>query len=150
CADLKKKLRDASTVITISDYHLAFLRKMFGPSAGHIHRVYNGLDLDEFPYRSPANRPRCILAIGRLVEKKGFADLIKACALLQDRGVDFACRVVGHGVLRDELFALINRLGLGSRVEIIGPRPQKEVIEEIHGASILAAPCIVAPDGDRD
>jgi glycosyltransferase involved in cell wall biosynthesis len=149
-ADLKKKLRDASTVITISDYHLAYLREMFGPRARHIHRVYNGLDLDEFPYRSPANRPRCILAIGRLVEKKGFADLIEACAILKDRGVDFACRIVGHGVLRDELLTLIHRLGLGSRVEIVGPRPQTEVIEEIQGAAILAAPCIVAPDGDRD
>jgi colanic acid/amylovoran biosynthesis glycosyltransferase len=148
--DLKRKLRDAATVVTISDYHMAFLRETFGPSVRHLHRVYNGLDLEEFPYRSPANRPRCILAIGRLVEKKGFGDLIEACAILKKRGVDFTCRIVGHGVLREELIAHINRLDLASRVEIVGPRPQTEVIEEIQMAAVLAAPCIVAPDGDRD
>jgi glycosyltransferase involved in cell wall biosynthesis len=148
--ELRRKLRDAAGVVTISDYHLQYLRRTYGPAAAHVERIYNGLDLLEFPYRSPAERQPIILAIGRLVEKKGFGDLVKACALLRERGCQFHCRIVGVGPCRDGLQEQIRELELQKRVEMIGPRPQREVIEEIYGAAVVAAPCIVCPDGDRD
>jgi glycosyltransferase involved in cell wall biosynthesis len=148
--DLRKKLRDAAGVVTVSDYHLDYLRRTFGPLAAHVRRVYNGLDLDEFPYESPRARPARVVAVGRLVEKKGFADLIDACALLARRGRPFACRIIGTGALEGELRARIGGLGLQAQVELVGPRPQNEIIEEMRGAAALAAPCVVCPDGDRD
>jgi glycosyltransferase involved in cell wall biosynthesis len=149
--DLSRKFRDAAGVVTISDYHLDYLRQTFGPLAEHVQRIYNGLDLEEFPYASPRDRPPVILAVGRLVEKKGFADLIEACALLARRpGRDFRCRIVGAGALEADLRAHIERLGLQGRVELTGPLPQREVIGEMRGACVLAAPCVVARDGDRD
>jgi glycosyltransferase involved in cell wall biosynthesis len=147
---LRQKLRDAAGVVTISDYHLQYLRRTYGPAAAHVQRIYNGLDLVEFPYRSPAERPPVVLAIGRLVEKKGFGDLVTACAILRERGCHFSCRIVGTGPCREALQEQIRALDLQKRVEMIGPRPQREVIEEINGAAALAAPCIVCPDGDRD
>ncbi len=148
--DLRQKLGDAAGVVTISDYHLDYLRRTYGPLAAHVQRVYNGIDLEEFPYRSPRDRPPLVLAVGRLVEKKGFDDLIDACALLAERGRDFRCRIAGGGVLRAVLQERIDRHGLEDRVELIGPRPQNEIAREMHGAAVLAAPCLVADDGDRD
>jgi glycosyltransferase involved in cell wall biosynthesis len=148
--DLRQKLRDAAGVVTISDFHLDYLRRTYGPLAAHVRRVYNGLDLDEFRYRPPHDRPPVILAVGRLVEKKGFADLIDACELLASRGRDFRCRIVGAGALRAELLAQAERLGLLGRVELVGPLPQAEVIREMHAAAVLAMPCVVGKDGDRD
>ena len=148
--DLRQKLRDASGVVTVSDYHLDYLRQTYGPLASHVQRIYNGLDLDEFPYEAPQDRPRRIVAVGRLVEKKGFADLIDACALLSRKGCSFSCRIIGNGPLEANFSAQIARLGLEARVVLIGPRPQREVIEEMQSAAALAAPCIVCQDGDRD
>jgi glycosyltransferase involved in cell wall biosynthesis len=148
--DLRQKLRDAAGVVTISDYHLDYLRRTYGPLAAHVQRVYNGIDLEEFPYRRPDDRPPVIAAVGRLVEKKGFADLVEACALLAARGRDFRCRIAGAGGLRAALEDQIQRHRLQGRVELIGPRPQNEIAGEIQGAAVLAAPCIVAEDGDRD
>jgi glycosyltransferase involved in cell wall biosynthesis len=148
--DLRKKLRDAAGVVTVSDYHLEYLRRTYGPLASRVQRIYNGLDLDEFPFDAPRDRPTRIMGIGRLVEKKGFADLIDACALLARRGCPFSCRIIGNGVLKAELQAQIERLGLQERVELAGPRPQREVIKEVQSAAVLAAPCIVCTDGDRD
>lgn len=148
--DLRRKLRDAAGVVTISDYHLQYLRDTFGPLAARVQRIYNGLDLQEFPYRSPADRPPVIVAIGRLVEKKGFDDLVEACALLADRGRTFTCRIHGNGLLRPALEAQIERLGLTNRVELVGPRPQGEIIQAIQGAAVVAVPCVVGKDGDRD
>jgi glycosyltransferase involved in cell wall biosynthesis len=148
--DLRRKLRDAAGVVTVSDYHLGYLRSTYGPLAARVQRIYNGLDLGEFPYRPPADRPPVIVSVGRLVEKKGFADLIDACALLAARGREFRCRIVGTGALRGELQARIDRHGLGGRVELCGPRPQNEIARQIQAAAVLAAPCVVAGDGDRD
>lgn len=148
--DLRRKLRDASGVVTISDFHLDYLRKTYGPLARKVQRVYNGLDLEEFPYRSPRDRPPVILAVGRLVEKKGFADLVEACALLAKRGRDFHCRIIGAGPCKGDLEARIERLGLADQIELAGPLPQNEVAKQMHAASVLAMPCIVASDGDAD
>jgi glycosyltransferase involved in cell wall biosynthesis len=148
--DLRRKLRDAAGVVTVSDYHLDYLRQTYGPLAARVQRIYNGLDLDEFLYLPPHDRPPVILAVGRLVAKKGFADLVEACALLAARGRPFRCRIIGDGVLRADLRAQVERLGLQGRVELAGPLPQGEVIRQMQGAALLAAPCVVAPDGDRD
>jgi glycosyltransferase involved in cell wall biosynthesis len=148
--DLRGKLRDAAGVVTVSDYHLEYLRRTYGPLAARVQRIYNGLDLEEFRYRAPSSRPPVILAIGRLVEKKGFDDLLEACAILGQKHRQFRCRIIGAGPRRDALQARIEQLGLQARVELAGPRPQSQVIHEIHHAAVLAAPCIVGSDGDRD
>lgn len=148
--DLRRKFRDASGVITISDFHLDHLRSKYGLAEDHVHRIYNGLDLNEFPYASPLERPPMILSVGRLVEKKGFADLIDACAILDRRGVDFRCRIIGAGKLKADLRARIDRHGLGDEVELAGPLPQASVIEAMRGAAVMALPCVVGDDGDRD
>jgi glycosyltransferase involved in cell wall biosynthesis len=148
--DFCRKLRDAVSVVTISDYHLDYLRQTYGPLAAKVHRIYNGLNLEEYPFQSPEDRPPVILAVGRLIEKKGFGDLIDACALLdRDRKV-FRCRIIGSGKLQAELAAQINRLRLEGKVQLVGPLRQSEVVKEMQHASVLAAPCVIAQDGDRD
>ncbi len=148
--ELRRKLREAAAVVTVSDYNLTFLRKRFGVDAHRVARIYNGLDLDRFPFSAPGERPPEIIAVGRLVEKKGFSDLIEACAHLRDRGNPFSCRIIGGGDLEAELRARIERFGLGDRVHLTGPRPQREVIERIRRAAVFAAPCVVGNDGNRD
>src|ERR1700730_5123458 len=51
--DLRCKLRDAAGVVTVSDYHVEYLRSHYGSAAARVRRIYNGLDLAEFPYRAP-------------------------------------------------------------------------------------------------
>jgi glycosyltransferase involved in cell wall biosynthesis len=126
------------------------LHNTFGLAAARVQRIYNGLNLDRFSYKPPQDRPARIVAVGRLIEKKGFADLVEACAILASKGRPCSCRIIGAGELKAKLQARIDRLGLQDRVELTGPRPQNEVIVEMQNAAVLAAPCIVAGDGDRD
>ncbi|MCY7398758.1 MAG: glycosyltransferase, partial [Sphingomonas bacterium] len=147
---LREKLRDAAAVVTVSDFNRAWLRENYGAAAAGVRRIYNGLDLAAFGYSCPAERPREILAVGRLVEKKGFDTLIEACAVLRARGVGFHCTIIGDGLLWDSLTALVARHGLGDVVTLVGPRPQSEVIVALQNAAVFAAPCVVATDGDRD
>ncbi len=148
--DLGRKLRDAAGVVTVSDFNGDFLARHYGSAAARVVRVYNGLDLVGFPYQAPANRPPRIVAVGRLVEKKGFADLIDAIGVLAGQARAVTCQIVGGGELEADLVAQVERLGLKGRVEFLGPRPQSEVLAAVQGAAMLVAPCVVGSDGNRD
>jgi colanic acid/amylovoran biosynthesis glycosyltransferase len=147
---LRRNLSEAATAITVSDYNRDYLVQTYGAAAARTHRVYNGIDLQQFPYASPERRAPRIAAVGRLVEKKGFADLLAACALLRDGGLAYRCDIVGTGPLELALRALIQRCGLEDRVQLLGLRPRSEVVAHVRDAAALAAPCVIGSDGDRD
>jgi glycosyltransferase involved in cell wall biosynthesis len=148
--DLRSKLRDAEAVVTVSDYNVAYLRGAFGRDAATVRRIYNGLDLSRHTFEPPSGRSRLIAAVGRLVEKKGFADLIDACGVLAARGVDFRCVVVGGGPEEAALRERIAGHGLTGHVELLGRLPQSEVLAVLRSAAVFAAPCVVGTDGNRD
>jgi colanic acid/amylovoran biosynthesis glycosyltransferase len=149
-ADLRRKLRDASDVVTVSDFNLRYLREVYGSDARAVRRVYNGLDLDGFGWTSPAERPDTIAAVGRLVEKKGFADLVDAVALLVADGRDVELVLVGSGEQEQAIREQIERRRLAQHVRMLGGLPQHRVAEIVGGAAVLAAPCVVGADGNRD
>ena len=148
--DFRRKLEDAAAVVTVSDFNLAYLRKTYGHSARRVRRLYNGLDLERFPFREPRRRPARVVAVGRLVEKKGFAVLLDAAARLAARGVEFSVDLIGHGELERTLRERVHELGLESLVHMPGPRPQAEIAHAVAKAAAFAAPCVVGRDGDRD
>lgn len=49
-----------------------------------------------------------------------------------------------------QLRAQIRLRGLNNVVELTGPLPQQEVIKRIQNAAVLAAPCVIGEDGNRD
>jgi glycosyltransferase involved in cell wall biosynthesis len=147
--NLEPKLRDAARTVTVSDYNLAHLRRRYVAAADGVVRIYNGIDLGRFAYAPPRPQAREILAVGRLVEKKGFHILVEAVRLLRAEGRDVACRIVGAGE-EANLAAQIAAAGLGRAVELAGPRPQCEVVRLMREAAVLACPCVVGRDGNRD
>jgi len=149
-ADLRRKLADAAAVVTVSDYNLRHLRTQFEDDARSVVRIYNGLDLERFRYDEPRDRPERVVAVGRLVEKKGFGDLVDALALLVREGRAVTLDVVGTGPCEADLRAQIDRLGLQDRVRLHGALPQGRVRGLVQSAAAFAAPCVVAMDGNRD
>jgi glycosyltransferase involved in cell wall biosynthesis len=148
--DLQTKLRDASAVVTVSDYNFNYLQRTFGSYANSVRRIYNGMDLKKLSYRKPENRKPNIITIGRLIEKKGLDVLIDACAILAKKDLEFNCRIIGKGDLEPQLQAQINENQLQDKVELAGAIPRREVIESFYNAAVFAAPAIIAQDGNRD
>ena len=148
--DVARKLADASAVVTVSEFNLAFLRETYGDAAGGVRRVYNGLDLQRFPYSSPGDRPQSIAAVGRLVEKKGFVDLVDAIALLVADGRELCVDLVGTGPLEAALREQVAVRRLDDVIRMHGALPQGRVREVVAGAAAFAAPCVVGSDGNRD
>jgi glycosyltransferase involved in cell wall biosynthesis len=148
--ELQRKITDAAAVITVSDYNSSYLRQNDGGSHDKVQRVYNGLALEQFLFESPDERPRVVISVGRLVEKKGLSDLVEACAILAARGCEFSCQIVGTGPQEQQIRTQIYGLGLHERVKLVGPRPQGEVIKLVQQAAVVAAPYVVGSDGNRD
>ena len=149
-AQLRTKLADSAAAITVSDFNERYLRTRFGDSAKTVVRVYNGIDLDLFSMEPPVSRPPVVVAVGRLVEKKGFHHLLDAIALLVRRGRSVHLDLVGGGIEEAGLKARADALGVTGQVTFHGPLTQLEARDRIRGAAVLAAPCIVGADGNRD
>ncbi len=151
-ADLEKKLRDAAFTVTVSDFNLAHLRERFPGASDGVVRVYNGLELERFPVtpRPTPVGPLRVLAVGRLVEKKGFGVLVEATKRLRAAGVDIIVEIVGGGEQEQALTAAVERAGLDPVVHLSGPRPQHEIAQLLRAADVFVAPCLVAADGNAD
>ncbi|MCP1659870.1 glycosyltransferase family 4 protein [Neisseria perflava] len=147
---LAQKMRDAFATVTVSDYNLAYLKQEYGQDADKAVRIYNGMDLSKFPYESFSKREPHILAVGRLVIKKGFDVLLEALALLKQQNLVVHCTLVGGGSLQAELEAQIQRLNISDIVKMVGPMPQPDIINMMKHANMVVAPCVISEDGDRD
>ncbi|MEY2576317.1 MAG: hypothetical protein QOF80_1804 [Verrucomicrobiota bacterium] len=147
---LSKLMEYAAAIVTVSDYAARDLRARFPGAAARVHRVYNGVDLSRFHPPDPGTGIPAIISIGRLIEKKGFADLISACALLTSRRRAFACEIIGEGPLEETLRAQITGAGLDGQVRLAGPQTQTQVALRLAHATIFALPCTREADGGMD
>ena len=147
---LDKLVSAARAIVTETDYAAKFLRDRFPNYADRIHRIYNGLDMSEFEGAAFSSIPPLIVAVGRLIPKKGFGDLIRACASLAERGRSFRCEIIGDGPLENELRAQIERLGLQDRVVLPGAKPQSELRRRLSAANVFVLPSVIDPEGGMD
>jgi colanic acid/amylovoran biosynthesis glycosyltransferase len=147
---LNKLVDTARVIITETDYAAQFLRERFPERANHIHRIYNGLNLAEFGRADFSSTAPLIVAVGRLIAKKGFANLIRACGLLAEGGKPFQCEIIGEGPLENELRTQIEQLNLQNRVTLSGAKPQGEVRERLAAASVFVLPSVVDAQGGMD
>lgn len=147
--ELVRKVRDAQVVLTCTadgQRHLAGLAGSRTPVVLAHHGVETG-DRRRSPAPEP---PTTVLSVGRLVPKKGHDTLVRAAALLRDRGVDVRLRIVGEGAEWSLLQRLVHELDVDDRVTFTGPLIEAEVRSEYETAHIFALACRELENGDRD
>ncbi|MGO1463058.1 MAG: glycosyltransferase family 4 protein [Marinobacter sp.] len=147
---LAAKINDAAAAVTVSDYNLAHLQERLGPGARKLVRIYNGLDLERFARTPFIAAGHEILAVGRLIEKKGFDVLIEAVRRLRANGSKVSCRIIGEGEARAQLQAQIANAALEDAVRLDGPLAQGEVMSALRTTTMLVCPCVLGEDGNRD
>ena len=150
-------VQDARFVVTVSDFSRAWLRDQHADAADKVFRVYNGLAFDDGPSAAELSARAVgtddlptITSVGRLIEKKGFEDLIDACAALKGAGLRFLCRIVGEGPLRSALETRIERLGCSACIELCGALPQDAVRALLASSSLFVLACVPEADGGMD
>jgi glycosyltransferase involved in cell wall biosynthesis len=148
-AELRARLRDAEFVAVCTRRTRELLLGLLGaPWESRVPLVYHGLSPADFPPGEPTEG--LVVAVGRLVEKKGFGVLLDACAILRRRGIGFRCVVVGDGPLRRQLEAQVAALGLSDAVTLRGAMAEQDLLPEFSRAAVAVVPCVMARDGDAD
>ena len=111
-----------------------------------------GIDCDKFVPAENADNPDKIhiVSVARLVEKKGLSYGIQAVARLikEYSDLQLSYQIVGNGILRTELEAQIEQLGVTKQIKLLGWKEQQEVQDITSQADIILAPSITSSQGD--
>lgn len=146
----RRLLEGAAALATISEFNRTRLRELF-PARNDIPVFHSAIDPAFFsPRGGGGRRENQVVAVARLVEKKGLEFLVEALALLRRDGIDCVCRLIGDGPLRGGLLRRAHALGLEGRLSIEGPCTQEQVRDALAQSAAFVLPCVVASDGDRD
>lgn len=144
-------LHHAEFAVTVCEANAEWLRARCAPESCERLRVhYNGIDLTRWTPEATASRERLFIGVGRLVEKKGFEDYLRACAALRDTGREFKAILIGTGDDEEALRDLRAELGLENILDMPGALAQEKVRELMNRACLLVAPCRIGDDGNRD
>lgn len=148
---LADKLKAAAFVRAVSAENVDFLAALVPAAAAKIVKIYYGAPLTGASRKPrPFQHPCRLLALGRLVPKKGFGILLESCRLLAQQGVDFHLTLAGDGPELKTLQEMIRRFGLESRVSLPGFVPHNQVPRLLQEADLFLMPSVILPHGDRD
>lgn len=146
--ELAANVRGAAFVRACSDHVRDRLIAAAPECEDKVHELGIAINFELFdsPIEPPPNGP--IVSVGRLVEKKGFDDLIAAWATLGQAAGNRELVIIGDGPLRQTLESQIS--SLGANVRLTGPLPNAQVAALVRTASGFALTPKTAKDGDRD
>jgi glycosyltransferase involved in cell wall biosynthesis len=121
----------------------------FGAKADDVHTIVNGFNTSVFhPRDKAAIRQRLgipqdeqmIIYVGRFVEAKGTRELIAAFQAMAAKNSKLSLALIGDGVMKAELTALVQQAGLQGRVRMPGGQPPDQVAEWICASDVLTLP----------
>lgn len=148
---LAEKINHSRFTVTVSEFNKRFMVKNLpGVDPGKIRVNYNGIELNRFTFEDRRDEDPSVFSLGRLIEKKGFIYLIRAIGRLRDQGLPVRCLIGGQGPQEVRLQKEIQRLDLGSLVELLGPISEGQVQDLMQRSSCFALPCVQAKDGNID
>ena len=152
---LTDRIRQARAVVTCCRANLEYLNRIAPSEQSKFSLVYHGVNLKDFqpvsnPGASSAPKGPLILSVGRLVEKKGFQDLLEALLLVKRAGKHFQCAIFGDGPLCQQLRDWIAEHGMAGEILLKGDCTQQELISVYQNATMFILTPFQTEDGDRD
>ena len=139
-------LRRSDSVTACSQYLLSQAQMIEPAIAGKSRVIHNGEDYTDVGVK-PVDSQKLIVAVGRLVAKKGFDVLL--CALARSRMAAQGVRLmlIGDGPERSRLESLSKDLALDGCVEFFGAATKREVAAAMSVSSVVAIPSRLEPFG---
>jgi len=152
-AALRAGLRTATAVTGCSQYTLDDAEARFGLPAGRGTVIFNGVAAATDDPPAPVDLPAplgtvpYVLALGRVVDKKGFDLLLAGYAAMDpaDRTADLV--IAGTGNALERLEAMAEESGLGERVHFVGRLSREQVSAAMAGADLFVMPSRLEPFG---
>lgn len=148
----RRLFQDADVVMGISQYAVQRLLRIGCPEE-KLCVLHTGVFPARFPFharRLQKGEPVRILTVGRLVEKKGLDDALRAVADVRRSHANLRYEIIGEGPLRSELEDLIRQSDLGSVVTLRGAAGADVVRRSFADSHLYLLPSVTANDGDQE
>lgn len=154
----REALQAADGVVAVSSFTAGLLASKYGVAPGRIEQVTNGVDLSMFeslprenarPHFGLGNGP-LVLAVGRLVPRKGFDMLVEAWPRILAAVPGAELAIAGTGPLSASLKAAAERPEMNGSVHMLGFVPDEMLPSLYASADLFAMPNRTMPDGDTE
>lgn len=122
----RKAFYKIDDIVSISKKTKESIMNIFPETKNKIREIYNGYDFNDILSKSRSNNNHLydkkikLIAVGRLVEQKNFELLIEIGEELAKKTEDFEILILGDGVLKNKLQALIEDKGLENNIILKG------------------------------
>jgi glycosyltransferase involved in cell wall biosynthesis len=147
--DIQRYIKHATKIKTCTEYNRQYILGLLGNNEKVVECIYHGVNCNFFSKRKLQKKVR-LLSVARLVEKKGYIDILKALDILRIKYPDFIYTIIGHGELHDEIKNYIEFLNLKEQVYLIPYATQEVVRDYLSISDIFINASLIVGSGDRD
>lgn len=139
----------ADALLTVSEAMRQAAIDDFGAAPARVHTIVNGFNTSVFGLKDRqlarqelglGQDQQMVVYVGRFVEAKGMRELIAAARQLASTNERFRLALVGDGVMRPELLAMVAAAGLTGKVLVPGGQPPEQVAQWISASDVLTLP----------
>lgn len=137
---IKKIMIKADRNILLTEELKANADRFLGARYSHKNCVIpNGLNMQENNSSElDKNSKLTILFVGRFVEQKDPLTFLRAVKILEQKGIPFQIKMIGDGVLKNDIESLIYQLKI-KNISLLGKISNSEVIREMQSAHVFVA-----------
>ncbi|WP_298620774.1 glycosyltransferase family 4 protein [uncultured Zoogloea sp.] len=152
-------LRAADAVVAVSRFTQRVLVDEMGIAPDRVCLIENGVDTKRFSPGpdDPAFRARfglagkrIVVAVGRLIARKGFDQTIRAWPQVFAAHPDCHLLIIGDGPQRASLQALVDQSGVAHSITLAGALSDADLLSAYRSAALFAMPNRTMPDGDTE
>jgi glycosyltransferase involved in cell wall biosynthesis len=145
------KLAEVVSYVTVLSEEMKERALEVGFTEDQVKVVHLGTRVDNITYHKPSYPITNFLSIGRLAEKKGHLDTLKAFKTVLDRcDHPVQLNIIGDGNLRIELEEFIRANNLQNHVQLLGRLPHSKVVEQLRKADAFVLNSKTASSGDKE
>jgi glycogen synthase len=147
--------KNATIVITISNYSLEKIQKYYGIEQSKVRIVPNGVDIEKFKPMDTkevrqqfglGNEP-CVLFVGSLIPRKGLPFLVEAAKKVVRTQADTKFLIVGDGPLRNQLYDSLKTANLSGNFKFLGNLKDNVLPAIYNCADVFVLPSIQEGQG---
>lgn len=145
-----EELWESVQAVTVLSQEMRQATMALGCPPGTISTVHLSRNLERFTYRPPRAAVKHFVSVGRLTEKKGHLDTIRALEQVLKHGHDVRLQIVGDGLMQETLSAYVQEHHLQEVVDLAGRLSNADVAYAMEQADAFILCSKTASDGDRE
>jgi|AntRauTorckE6833_2_1112554.scaffolds.fasta_scaffold07077_3 glycosyltransferase involved in cell wall biosynthesis len=146
-----RELAEVAARVTVLSEEMRQRALQIGFTDEQIEIIHLGTKIDEVVYREATYPVRRFLSVGRLAEKKGHMDSLRAFnKVLKKSEEPLSFNIIGEGEDRQKIRSFIDSQDLTDSVSLLGSLPHSQVISQLYKADAFMLHSKTAISGDRE